>query len=121
MNLKKNDSICYPKLYHEYQLICHPSVHHDDTISVSLNLYQVYESGIKELQLLKEQLEAENGDGVDESTALASGSQVEVLPFSSKSKLYLYLYDEKTFQVRNIDFVIMRFSRQIATADVLSL
>jgi hypothetical protein len=32
---------------------------------------QVYESGIKELQLLKEQLEAENGDGVDESTALS--------------------------------------------------
>ena len=39
--------------------------------------FQVYESGIKELQLLKEQLEADNGEGADESTALAGGgSQV---------------------------------------------
>jgi hypothetical protein len=41
---------------------------------------QVYESGIKELQLLKEQLEADNGEGADESTALAGGgSQVNSL------------------------------------------
>jgi hypothetical protein len=39
---------------------------------------QVYESGIKELQLLKEQLEADNGEGADESTALAGGSQVQI-------------------------------------------
>ena len=40
--------------------------------------FQVYESGIKELQLLKEQLEADNGEGADESTALAGGgSQVQ--------------------------------------------
>jgi len=44
--------------------------------NIICDCFQVYESGIKELEELKDQLEADNGDGVDESTALQGGSQV---------------------------------------------
>jgi hypothetical protein len=46
------------------------------SFDISCDCFQVYESGIKELEELKDQLEADNGDGVDESTALQGGSQV---------------------------------------------
>lgn len=50
---------------------------------------EVYESGLRELEELKEQLEADNGDGADESTALQAGNQKLSSPNSARSALQI--------------------------------